>query len=53
VKDTTAKEAHSKLSAGEKTLSTGVMRVEITPGPTDDIYFFIANKGAPTEAVTE
>ena len=53
VKDTLAKEAHAKMSAGEKTMSAGVMRVEITPGPTDDIYFFIANKGASSEVVSE
>lgn len=53
VKDSLAKEAHDKMNAGEKNLAAGVMRVEITPGPTDDIYYFIANKSSAAEAPAE
>jgi type II secretory pathway pseudopilin PulG len=54
VKDGVAKELHDKMNGGEKNLAAGILRVEITPGQTDDIYFFIANsQSGNTEMVEE
>lgn len=46
VKDSLAKSAHKHMTGNEANLASGVMRVEMTPGPTDDIYYLIGNRSA-------
>ena len=46
VKDSIAKDAHKEMTGGDPNLASGVLRVEFTPGATDDIYFLLANKPA-------
>jgi hypothetical protein len=48
VKDSLAKDLHNTLSAGETNLSAGLLRVELSAGPTDDIYYLIATKPTST-----
>lgn len=49
VKDSLAQEVDKALDA-EPGANTGVLRIELTPGGTDDIYFLIATKPGSTKS---
>lgn len=44
VKDSIAKEVDKSLDS-EENAGTGTFRIELVPGPTDDVYYLIAAKG--------
>ncbi len=53
VKDSLARDAHSVMNGDDGNLAGGVLRVELTPGPTDDVYFLIANRPANASSGAE
>ncbi|MCA3243934.1 MAG: hypothetical protein INF43_01330 [Alphaproteobacteria bacterium] len=46
VADAVAKDSHARLNKGENNLSAGILRVELKPGGTDDVYYLLQAKGA-------
>jgi hypothetical protein len=53
VKDSLAKAAHAEMNGDDGNLAGGVLRVELTPGPTDDLYFLIGNRPASGASTAE
>ncbi len=52
VKDSLAKELHKTMNGGDTNMAAGVLRVELSAGPTDDIYYLVATRSASSSSGT-